>query len=97
MGKLEQQDPETVAIAALGFIAGDAELLQRFLSLTGISAEGVREAAREPAFLAGVLQFILAHEPTVHQFCQSSGIAPQSVQDAHLRLAGNDGVIGVPG
>lgn len=70
---------EALAIRALAFIAADATLLPRFLALTGIEAKDVRAAAQEPGFLAGVLQFVLAHEPTLMQFAAESGIDPASV------------------
>ena len=57
-------DAEALAVTALGFVAADPELLPRFLALTGIDGAQVRKAAQEPGFLAGVLDFILAHEPT---------------------------------
>lgn len=92
---VEQAQAESIAIAALGFIAGDEKLLPRFLSLTGIEAAQVRDAAREPGFMAGVLQFILAHEPTLLAFSQQSGIAPQDVARARAALPlGDDGYEG---
>lgn len=80
--------PDSVAIAALGYLASDPELMMRFLSLTGIEASGIRKAAAEPRFLAGVLQFFLAHEPTLLRFCESSGVAPETVQKAFTALPG---------
>ena len=70
---------EQLAIEALGFIAGDPALLPRFLSLTGIEIGSLRLAASEPGFLAGVLQFILAHEPTLMQFCEATDTPPAAV------------------
>ena len=72
-------DAEALAIAGLGFIAADPELLPRFLALTGIEASSIRAAAREPGFLAGVLNFILGHEPTLHRFAEHAGTAPETV------------------
>jgi len=80
------EQAQTIAIRALAFIASDAELLPRFLALTGIDAEHIRKAAREPGFLAGVLQFVLAHEPTLLAFCEAEGIAPNEVSAAHKAL-----------
>lgn len=68
-----REEAEALAIRALGFVAGDPELLPRFLAITGIEAGSIREAAREPGFLAGVLHFILAHEPTLLRFCGKPG------------------------
>ena len=85
-------DAESVAIAALAFVAGDPELLPRFLAITGIEAQSIRQAASEPGFLAGVLNFVLAHEPTLLRFSEETGIEPARVAGAirHLPL-GDDG------
>lgn len=83
---MEQEQAQSIAIEGLGFIAADPDLLPRFLALTGIEANHIREAAREPGFLAGVLQFILAHEPTLLAFSQASGLAPEKVAAAHKAL-----------
>lgn len=84
----QSQSAEEVAVATLGWIAGDPDMLQRFLSITGLAADGIREAAREPGFLAGVLDFVLAHEPSLMAFCGESGIAPGDVSKARMKLAG---------
>jgi len=81
---------EAIAIQALGFIAADPELLPRFLAITGIEASAIRQAAGEPGFLAGVLQFVLAHEPTLMSFSQAAGIAPAEVNKALRSLPTGD-------
>ena len=86
-----QTEAEAIAISALGFVASDPELLPRFLAITGIEAQSIRQAAQEPGFLAGVLQFILAHEPTLMHFSEESGIPPEQVSAALRALPfGND-------
>lgn len=78
----DREAAEAIAIEALQFIAADPPLLARFLALTGIEAHQVRRAAAEPGFLAGVMQFILAHEPTLVSFCEATGTAPASLAKA---------------
>ena len=73
---------EEIAVEALAFIASDEKLLPRFLAITGIEASDIRRAAATPGFLAGVLQFIAAHEPTLLQFAEASGRDPASVTKA---------------
>ncbi len=85
---MQKAEAEQIAINALAFIAGEPELLPRFLSLTGIEASQIRQAAAEPGFLAGVLGFILAHEPTLLRFSQASGISPATIAAAPLALPG---------
>lgn len=85
-----RDNAEALAIQALGFIAADPELLPRFLAITGIEAQAIRHAAREPGFLAGVLQFIAAHEPTLMRFSQESDIRPQDISAALRALPFGD-------
>lgn len=77
-----REEAETVAVKALAFVAADPELLPRFLAITGIEANSIRRAAAEPGFLAGVLQFILAHEPTLLRFAEETGTPPAAVGKA---------------
>ncbi len=57
-----------LAIAALTFIAQEPERLGRFLALSGIGPESLREAAREPDFLLGVLDYVVADEALLVEF-----------------------------
>jgi hypothetical protein len=83
-------DAEATAIAALGFVAADPELLPRFLALTGIEASAIRRAAAEPGFLAGVLDFVAAHEPTLMAFAEASGAKPDEIMLARRMLPAGD-------
>ena len=86
----ERENAEALAIRALGFVAADPELLPRFLAITGIEAGSIRQAAREPGFIAGVLHFIAAHEPSLMRFSEESGIPPQQVSAALRALPFGD-------
>lgn len=81
-----RQAAEALAIEALGFIASDEKLLPRFLALTGIEVRHIRQAAAEPGFLAGVLAFVAAYEPTLLEFAAASGRNPASVRKAMQAL-----------
>lgn len=87
---MKRDEAEAVGIRALAFVAGDPDLLPRFLSITGIDAGRIREAAREPGFLAGVLDFVLAHEPTALAFAATAGLDPASLAAARRALPGGD-------
>jgi len=84
--KAPNVDAEGIAIEALGFVAGEQELLGRFLDVTGLRADEIRTAAGQPGFLVGVLDFVLAHEPTLITFCQNSATEPEIVQIARDKL-----------
>jgi hypothetical protein len=85
-----REEAEAVAIRALGFVAADPELLPRFLAITGIEAAAIRRAAAEPGFLAGVLQFVMAHEPTLLRFCEETQTPPQALGMALKALPAGD-------
>ncbi len=88
---MQREAAQALAIQALGFIASDPALLPRFLAITGIEAGHIRAAAVQPGFMAGVLQFILAHEPTLLQFAQQADIDPAEVGRACNALPLGDG------
>ena len=79
---------ESLAIQALAFLAGESEQLGRFLAITGIGPEGVRSAAREPQFLAGVLEYVTGDEPLLVAFATQIGIDPADLARARAALGG---------
>lgn len=87
---VDSQQAQTIAVTALSYIAADPVLLPRFLALTGIEAGAIRQAAREPGFLAGVLQFVVAHEATLLGVSQATGIAPKALTTALRSLPTGD-------
>jgi hypothetical protein len=87
---MNQNDAEQIAVAALAHIASSETLLPRFLALTGIEARQIRHAASEPGFLAGVLHFISANEPTLTAFASEAGIKPEQIEKARRALPGGE-------
>lgn len=85
------QEAETTAISVLAWLAGEPELLSRFLSLTGVDPAGLREAADNRGFLVGLLDFLMGHEPTLIAFCEATGRKPEQVVRAHALLSGAGG------
>ena len=77
---------EIVAVQALSFIAGDPELLGRFLSETGIGPATLRTAAADPQFLRSVLDFVMRDDTTVKAFSKASELHPTNVAAAHQAL-----------
>jgi hypothetical protein len=82
-----QAAAEELAIAALGFIAGEPERLGRFLAMTGIGPDSIREAAREPQFLLGVLDHLAADEKLLLAFAAENSIDPSAVIKARDTIA----------
>ena len=82
-------DAEETAVAVLGWLAGQPDLMSRFLALSGLSADGLRQAASEPGFFGGLLAFLMNHEPTMMAFCDETDIGPERVAAAYHALAGD--------
>jgi hypothetical protein len=82
------EDAEATAVAILGWLAGEPELLSRFLALTGVAPAEVRNAVSDPAFLAGIVSFLMEHEPTLLAFSAATGVQPEAVVRAHAILSG---------
>ncbi len=85
-----QQAAETLAIQALTFIASDPERLGRFLGLTGIGPAEIRQAAREPGFLTGVLDYLAGDEHLLTEFAQEADVDPATVNKARAVLGDGD-------
>jgi hypothetical protein len=79
-------DPETIAIQALSFLATRPEELGRFLALTGIGPASLRQSAADPAFLGGILDFLLHDEALLLLFAEESGLAAPAIVAARQHL-----------
>lgn len=88
--KLTHRAAETVAVQALSFIASDPDRLGLFLASTGIGPGDIRAAAREPLFLAGVLDHLASNETVMMAFAAETGTEPASILAARDVLAGRD-------
>jgi hypothetical protein len=81
-----QQTAEMLAVQALAFIAEDEARLNSFVAATGIAPQSIRDAAREPNFLAGVLDHILADETLLIALADTAGIDPTEFARARQTL-----------
>ncbi len=79
---------EETAIAVLSWLAGEPDMLGRFLALSGTRPDHLRQAIRDPAFMAGMLDFLMAHEPTLMAFCAATGTQPEAVVRASHHYSG---------
>jgi hypothetical protein len=86
--KIPPPDPETLALQALAFIAGDDDRLERFIGLTGIDPGSLRAVARDPAGLGAILDYLLGWEPLLLEFAEAHALKPESVAVARRKLPG---------
>lgn len=83
---------ETIALQALAFIAGDEDILNAFMASCGCSLDEVKGSAADPAFLGGVLDFVLQDDRNVLEFCRTAGLEPSDLFRARHALPGSPGV-----
>ena len=83
-----QEYAETLALRALGWIAGHDDLLPVFLGASGASVSDLRERAADPDFLGAVLDFLLMDDAWVSAFCEAEGIACSDPMTARQLLPG---------
>ncbi|MCV2863560.1 DUF3572 domain-containing protein [Defluviimonas sp. WL0075] len=79
---------ETVALHALGWIAGNDELLPVFLGASGLRPADLLGRAAEPEVLASVLDFLLMDDAWVIACCDGAGLGYQSLRRARQALPG---------
>jgi hypothetical protein len=85
---MNQQNAEILAFKGLAFVANDPVALERFLSLTGITAPELRDRAEEPEFLAALLDFLMGDEPLLTGFCEDEGLDAATLHSARRALPG---------
>lgn len=77
---------ELLAVQALAFIAQEGERLGRFLAATGIGPTQIREASRDPHFLAGVLDYVAGDEALLVAFAGHLAVDPSAITRARAAL-----------
>ncbi len=87
---LSVEEAQGIATEALLQLSKEPEQIGRFLAVSGIGPEMIREAAGEPGFLAGVLEFYMMDETLLLAFCENAGIRPTMIAAARYALAGGD-------
>jgi hypothetical protein len=80
--QLTKSAAETLAVEALSFLAGNRNRLDRFLALCGLGRESLRAAAREPGFLAAILDHLAADESLLLAFAARAGHEPSLIARA---------------
>ncbi len=85
----EVDNAELLALRALATIVGNDTLGPRFLSLTGLTVENLRQDAGERHILLAVLDFLSANEADLVQCAQKLDIAPNQLTAARTILGGS--------
>ena len=79
-------DAEALALAALAATLSDARRAERFLSLTGLSPDGIRSRVNDRALLAACIAFLEGHEPDLIDVAEHMGIKPSLLLGVRAEL-----------
>ena len=85
-----KDDAETIALQVLAFLLADDTQSSRFLALTGITPDDLRQGATSPEIQTAAFDYILSDEGLLLTFCQQAGIDPALMAHAHHLLSGAD-------
>jgi len=85
---MQSSAAETLALKVLAFLAEDGEGLGRFLGLSGIHPQDLRQRADDPLVLAAVLDFLLGDDKLLLEFAQGEGVDPKIIHEARRALPG---------
>ena len=87
---LSQNSAETLALQALGWLAGNDEIMPVFLGSTGVSLDELKARAGEAEFLGSVLDFILMDDSWVLDCAETCQVPPERLMQARHALPGGE-------
>jgi len=77
---------EALALAALAATLTDARRAERFLSLTGLSPDGIRSRLEDRSLLAACIGFLESYEPDLIAVAEDIGSTPEVLLRAKAAL-----------
>jgi hypothetical protein len=79
---MDSSSAEAIALNALAFLAQDRARMTRFLELTGLAPDELREAASTPELQRAVLEHLSGDESLLLVFAAGHGVAPECIARA---------------
>lgn len=86
---MNYDNAELIAIRAVQFVTADSDLLERFLTISGLSPEDLRVLYKTAGFWLAALEFLRQNETDCLVFSSNTGLSPQEIEQANLILAGS--------
>ncbi len=87
---MRQETAQVLAINVLGWLVGEDGLIDGFMTMTGVSARGLRAQASEPAFLCGVLDYVTQEDARVLDCAAALNEPPEALMQARVVLGRGD-------
>jgi hypothetical protein len=77
----------TLALAALGWVLDDGERAERYLELTGLDPDSLRQGLDDPVVLGATLDFLANHEPDLIRAAEALAVTPEELIAARKELS----------
>lgn len=85
-----QESAESLAFNVFLWLAGNDDLLPRFIDQTGFTAGDIAAHAQDPSFLAAVLDFLLTDDASVVAYCDAANESYDAPMQARMALPGGE-------
>lgn len=79
-------DPTALVLLALAATLAEPRRAERFLALTGLDADQLRERIGDPGLLSAVIGFLESHEPDLIAVAEAIGSTPERLVAAGRSL-----------
>ena len=86
MTRTAPNDSAIIALSALAATLTDERRAERFLSITGLSPDGIRQSLGDRRTLAACLAFLESHEPDLLAVAEAIGEQPETLIAARAEL-----------
>ncbi|MEI9989590.1 MAG: DUF3572 domain-containing protein [Rhizomicrobium sp.] len=87
-GQMARESAETLALKGLAYLMNLSDSRDRFLALSGVEPQDLRDRAAEPELLGSVLDFLLADDALLTGFCDGESLESRDIHLARHVLAG---------
>ncbi|MBD2745923.1 DUF3572 domain-containing protein [Microvirga sp. BT688] len=75
-------DSESLGLQVFNFIVADVDRIIQFMNITGLQPETLRESAKAPDFLLGVLEYVSKDDELLKAIHNELGIPPDAILTA---------------
>ena len=80
------QRAATLALAVIGWLLQDADRAERYLALTGLDPDSLRNGLDNSAVLGSALDFLANHEPDLIRAAEALAVTPEELVAARKDL-----------
>ena len=89
---MTSQEAEIYAIKVTNWLISNQDLLEVFMSSTGVNEATIKSDFHDGVFLAAVLDFLLLDDNWVIDACDAMQLEPDAMHTARLLLPGGERV-----